>query len=100
MKKILEKDIRKVLSKEKHPEINSSLIELGIIKNINIKNDLVLVVLAFPFLGIPIKEDLINIVKKSIWSLNKDIKVKTKIVEMNEEEKNKFMEKAKEGWKF
>ena len=98
MKKISKKDIEDALSKTNHPEISYSLLKLGMIKNINVEKENVSLTLALPFLEIPIKEDLINIIKESLNNLNKNIKTKIKTAEMDEKEKKKFMNLAREGW--
>jgi len=99
MKEILKKDVEDALSKAKHPEINFSLIELGMIKDINMRDYVVLIKLALPFLEIPIKEDIINLIKDFIKNLDKNIKIKIKTIEMDEKEKERFVQLAKEGWK-
>ncbi len=99
MKKISKKDIEDALSKIMHLEINYSLVELGMIKDIEIEDAAVSVTLVLPFLDIPIKKDLINLIKESIRNLDKNIKIKIKIAEMNEKEKERFIKLAREGWK-
>ncbi len=98
MKKISKKDIEETLSKVMHPEISYNLLKLGMIKDIEVKNDNVSAILMLPFLEIPIKEDLINLIKESIKKLDKNIKIKIRIAEMNEQEKEKFMKLVREGW--
>ena len=96
MEKITKKDIEDALSKAIHPEINYSLVKLGMIKDTKAEDSNVSVTLALPFLAIPIKEDLINLIKESIKSLDKDMIVEVKTAEMSEKEK--FMGLAQEGW--
>jgi len=72
IKEILKKDIKNVLLKIDHPEINSNLVKLGMIKDIKLKNGFVSIILALPFLEIPIKEDIVNLIKKSINNLYKN----------------------------
>lgn len=98
MKDISKKDIEKELSNVTHPEINFSLVKLGMIKDIDVKDNIILITLILPFLSVPIKEELIHLIKESIMKLNKDIKIKIKTAEMNEKERGKFMDLAKEGW--
>ncbi len=100
MKKISKKDIEDALSKIIHLEINYSLVELGMIKDIEIEDAAVSIKLVLPFLDIPIKEDLINLIKESIRKLDKSIKLKIKTAEMNEKEKERFMKLAREGWRI
>jgi hypothetical protein len=54
--------------------------------------------LLLPFKEIPIKDMLIDLIKESIKKLDKNMDIKVKIAEMNESEKAKFMELAREGW--
>jgi len=97
---VSKKDIENALSKTVHPEINFSLIELGMIKDIKINGAIISVTLMVPFLEIPIKEDLINLIKDSITNLSENIKIIIKTDEMNEKEKEKFMKLARKGWKI
>lgn len=97
-KNISKEDIENILSKVMHPEINFSLLKLGMIKDIEVKDNAVSVTLMLPFLGVPIKEDLINLIKESITNLSKDLKIEIKIAEMNQEGRQKFMELSREGW--
>ena len=95
---ISKKEIENALKKIIHPEINFSLIELGMIKDIEIKNSKVSITFILPFLEIPIKNDLINLIKESIEKLDKNIKIKIKIAGMSKKEKEKFLKLANEGW--
>ena len=96
--KISKKDVENVLLKTIHPEINFSLMRLGMIKDIDVKDSKVSLVLLLPFKEIPIKDMLIDLIKESIKKLDKNMDIKVKIAEMNESEKAKFMELAREGW--
>jgi len=98
MEKISKKEIKDALSNVMHPEISYNLLKLGMIKDIEFKENKVNVTLLLPFLGIPIKEDLLNLTKESIRNLNKNIKIEIKTAEINEKEKEKFMKMAKDGW--
>jgi hypothetical protein len=68
------------------------------IKNIELKDAAVSITSVLPFLEIPIKEDIIILMKYSIINLDKNIKLKIKTAEMNEKEKEKFMKLARERW--
>ena len=52
---ISEEDVHNVLAWVKHPMLDRSLLELGIIKHIAVEQRKVKVTLAFPFPTIPIK---------------------------------------------
>ena len=54
--KILGEDIRKILADVKHPAIDRTLLDLGTIKSITVKNNNAEITLAFPFPHIPIGE--------------------------------------------
>ena len=88
-------EIREKLKKVFHPEINNNLVELGMIRDVAVEGSTVLIKLALPFPDVPIKEDLINLIKESIQG---DLRVD--VVMMNDKERETFLQKAREGWKF
>ena len=81
--------IKKTLKKTKHPEFDKNLIELGMIRDIEIRKNKIIVVLVLPFLHVPIREQLLKIIKEIIKE-NFDIVPLIKIKEMNQKEKKKF----------
>jgi len=87
------KKIRDLLNEIKHPEINKSLVELGMIGQIQ-QNDKLVVELKLPMEGIPIKEMLANLIKDKL----SDFDVKVTFSVMNETEKQKFFELARKNW--
>jgi len=88
-------EIKKTLRKTKHPEFDKNLIELGMIRNIKIEKTKIIIVLVLPFLHVPIKEQLLKIIKQAIKE-NFDITPIIKIKEMNQKEKKKFGEIVRE----
>lgn len=52
----LEKDVRQALASVKHPEINLSLMDLGMIKDVIVGCKAVTFTLALPFLWVPIRD--------------------------------------------
>jgi len=97
-KKINEKEkeinkIKELLNKVKHPEINNSLVELGMIGEIQIK-DKVIVELKLPAQGVPIADMLSDLIKEGL----KDFSVEVNFSVMNEKEKQKFFELAQKNW--
>jgi len=96
-KEILEKDVRKVLEQIKHPAINSTLIDLGIIKEISTKENKVTIIIAFPFPNIPIGDYFVNSVREAIEKLG--AKAEIKITIMNQEEQKRFLAMEQENWK-
>ena len=52
-KNISEQDVHEAIAKVKHPAIDCTLVELGIVKDIEVKGDKVVVTIAFPVPNIP-----------------------------------------------
>jgi len=94
---ISEKKVNEVLTKIIHPEINYSLVDLGMIKDVVVKDNVVTLTLKLPFLEIPIKDLLINTIEEELKKINVDVKIN--ITQMSEEERAKFMKMAQEGWR-
>ncbi len=85
------------LSAVKHPAIDFSLIELGILKEISIDNKTANVTIAFPFPNIPIEGTIVNSIKKPFEANGYEIDYS--VVIMTEQEKNEFLGLEKKGWK-
>ena len=100
MAKSSQSDIDRALSKVKHPEINYSLVDLGMIKDVVCEERKVNLTLKLPFLQVPIKDILIKGIKKTLANQDSSIQVEINIEQMNQEERDKFAKMAKEGWKF
>jgi len=83
-----------------HPEINYSLVDLGMIEDVICKKDEVNLSLKLPFPQVPVKDLLIDIIKKTLSDLNSSIQVEIDMEQMSQEERENFMKMAKEGWKL
>ncbi len=90
-------DILNELGKVGHPAINYSLIKLGILTDIELTDNKVSVVFAFPFPNIPIADKLINSVAQPVKSLGLDFGYKIRV--MTEVEKMRFLQLEQEAWK-
>jgi metal-sulfur cluster biosynthetic enzyme len=92
-------DILKAVDKVEHPEIKNTLIELGMIGDIQIIDDKVIVKLAIPQMNIPeeIKNILKEIVKKPIMQLG--IACEVEFTEMSKENKARFFAMAMANWR-
>ena len=57
-----EEDIRQVVAEIKHPAIDRTLVDLGVVKEITVNGKKVLVTMALPFSGIPtqVRDYLVN----------------------------------------
>lgn len=85
-----------MLEKVKHPAIDRSLPDLGIVKEIAVKDSKVVITMALPFPGIPIKSQLVSSISKPIEKLGFEVEVKQTI--MNQEELQSFLKKEQESW--
>ncbi len=96
---ISEEDAHQAIGQVMHPEINRTLLELGMVKDITLKNDEVRLTLVLPFLGIPvsIKDDLMNSLRQAVMKLG--VKIEVRVAEMNQEERLAFLAMEQENWK-
>ncbi len=86
--------IENLLKQVNHPEINNSLVELGMIGKIQQNNKKTAIELKLPMPDVPIKEILVDLIKNKL----KDFEVKVDFSVMNEKEKQKFFELAHKNW--
>ncbi|OPX30809.1 MAG: hypothetical protein B1H08_00685 [Candidatus Omnitrophica bacterium 4484_171] len=91
--------VEKAIKNVEHPEINSTLFELGMIKDISAGENEVSLTLNAPFAGIPIKDMLIEDIKKALKDAVKDISVTVNVKEMDDDERERFMKMAQNAWK-
>ena len=98
-KNISEQDVHQAIGQVMHPEINRSLVELGMVKDVTLRDDKVSLSLVLPFLGIPasIKDYLVNSLRQALMKLG--AKAEIKIAEMNQEERLAFLVMEQEGWR-
>lgn len=85
------------ISKVEHPAISYSLTKLGIVKDIELAEDTVILTFVFPFPGIPIADRLIASISEPIETM--DLKLEYIVRIMNEEEKATFLKLEGEAWK-
>ena len=93
-----EEDIRRVVAEIKHPAIDRTLVDLGIVKEITVKGNKVLVTMALPFPGIPaqVRDYLVNSVVEQIKKM--DVEVEVELTIMNQEELQAFLAMEQESW--
>lgn len=94
-----EEDIRPVVAEIKHPAIDRTLVDLGVVKEITVNGNKVLVTMALPFSGIPtqVRDYLVNCVVEQIKKL--DVEVEVDLTIMNQEELQAFLDMEQESWK-
>jgi metal-sulfur cluster biosynthetic enzyme len=100
MTELSQTDIEEKLAKVMHPEINRSLVDLGMIEDVGYKQKYASLTLNLPSLQVPIKSILVESIKKTLADLDSSIEVEINIEQMTEQQREKFMKLAKEGWKF
>ena len=100
MAKFSQSDIDRALSKVMHPEIKYSLVDLGMIEDVVCEKGKVRLTLKLPFPQVPVKDLLIDIIKKTLSDLNSSIQVEIDMEQMSQEERENFMKMSKEGWKL
>ena len=94
-----QKEIEKILKEIEHPEISSTLFDLGMLENIDFQESKVSLTLKLPMLQIPIKDYLIDNIKSTLIKKDENIAVEINIEEMDEKERARFMEMAQESWR-
>lgn len=95
---VSEEDIRQAVAEVKHPAIDRTLIDLGIVKEITVKGNKVLVTMALPFPGIPaqVRDYLVNSVVEQIKKM--DVEVEVELTIMDQEELQAFLAMEQESW--
>jgi len=96
MGEISEEKVRNAVAQVRHPAIDRTLMELGILKDITVEDDKVIITLAFPFPGIPIRELLVESVREPVEEMGAKVEVKTTV--MTAEELQAFLAMEQEAW--
>ncbi len=92
-----EKDVEKIVSGIKHPAIDLSLVELGMLRNITVDGDTVSAEFVFPFPNIPIKEVLFASVRNPLEAAG--MKTVFSEAQMTESEVQRFLALETANWK-
>ena len=95
--KISEEEIQEAIAQVKHPAIDHTLVDLGIVKDVTVEGNKVAVTFAFPFPNIPIKDELVNSIRGPVEALGAELEVD--ITLMTQEEIQKFLAMEQEAWK-
>jgi Mrp family chromosome partitioning ATPase len=87
-----------MLSTVKHPEITErNLVELGMIPEIGVDGNRILVTLTLPTMEVPIKQDLIDLIKMAVSQMEGELKAQVDLKEMDADQRAKFMAIAREA---
>ena len=93
-------DVEQALSKVIHPEINYSLVDLGMIEDVVCEEQKVSLTLKLPLVPVPVQDLLIESIKKALSEQDSSVQVEINIEQMSQEERNNFMQMAREEWKL
>jgi len=88
---ITEERIKKTLEGVKHPESGRNIVELGMVRGIEVKGERVKFTLAFPFLDVPIKDRLVAEARRAVEELPGVGEVAVELTEMTQKERARFM---------
>jgi len=94
----LQETVRAAIDAVRHPEIDHTLAELGMIRDVRIDGEKVSLVMALPFLEIPIKEDLVRSLVEAVKSRAEDWETEVSFTVMNQEERERFLAMARSAW--
>jgi ATP-binding protein involved in chromosome partitioning len=87
----------RAISEIYHPAINLTLVELGIVQDIDLWDETVIITFVFPFPNIPIAGKLIDSVQQVVEGMGLKLEYIVRI--MKEHEKQAFLLKEKKAWK-
>ncbi len=93
-----EEEVKKIIEEVKHPEIDASLVELGMIEDVKLEGNKVKLTMVFPFPGVPIKFMLMEMVKQPLEEHGLEVEISERT--MNEDELQRFFKMEQEKWKF
>ena len=98
-KVITPEDVRRAMQNVKHPAIDCSLVELGMVKDINVKGSNVTLRFLLPFAEVPepVKHHMINGLRESLTGLGLNADIKTEM--MDGTERQHFLAMEKKHWK-
>lgn len=88
--------VQELLATVKHPEINNSLVELGMIGEVTGDEHQVVVELKLPVPGIPIEGLLVSLISNTLKETVEEVQVQTSL--MSPEEKARFLTLAEQNW--
>ena len=95
-----QRDVEQALSKVMHPEIDYSLVDLRMIEDLVCEEQKVSLTLKLPFVPVPVQDLLIESIKKALSEQDSSVQVEINIEQMSQEERNNFMQMAREEWKL
>jgi len=93
----IEKQAIEIITRIKHPAIDNTLVNLGIVKSYEVANNIANINMIFPSLTIPILDRLVNSIKEPLQNIG--ITVNIKLGTMTQEELQRFFHLERQAWK-
>lgn len=92
-------DLMDAIKTIEHPEISKTLVELGMILDVAVRENNANVAMALPMLGIPeaVKNMLVESIRNPIENLG--LQMNVEFFEMTQDVKDKFIVTAQANWK-
>jgi Mrp family chromosome partitioning ATPase len=92
---ITEAQVREALSQVMDPELGRNLVELGMIRDVQINDSEVHFTLALTTLSCPVRDELVSAAKAAVLAMDGAQKVEIDLTEMSAEERQEAFSKAK-----
>ena len=94
-----EQRVIQALSQVEHPEIGSTLVDLGMVKDIKVEENQATLTLVLPMLGIPaaIRDYMINSLQQAVADQNVELNVT--LAEMTAQERQRFFMMEQQNWR-
>ncbi len=84
-------EVKKALEGVTHPESDRNLVELGMIKDIKVDNEQVKFIVLLPFMGVPIKDQIMSQAQAAVEGLPEVKEVAIELAEMTQKERAHFI---------
>jgi len=88
---VSEEEIREALSSVMDPELQRNIVELGMVRDIQLQDNEVGITLALTTLACPLKERIVGDIKSAIRGVDGGLLVDVKLTEMSKEERAKVL---------
>ena len=94
-----EEAIIQAIQRVEHPEINCSLVDLGMVQDIQASEDGVSLKLVLPFLGIPIavRDYMVHSLQQAVAGFDAELEIQ--VTEMTPAERQRFLTLEQQNWK-
>jgi metal-sulfur cluster biosynthetic enzyme len=94
-----EEAIIQAIQRVEHPEINCSLVDLGMVQDIQVSEDEVSLKLVLPFLGIPavIRDYMVHSLQQAVAGFDAELEIQ--VTEMTPAERQRFLTLEQQHWK-